>query len=87
MNANCNRGATAIARGALLLASYPSILKDIRIPHGYAIVNDEPWNKSIHGTQVTKTKCSFEKRLMVPNRVEVLVQKVSERCKAVQLHS
>jgi hypothetical protein len=87
MNANCKSGATAIVRGALLLASNPSIMKDVRIPHGYAIVNDEPWDKSIHGSQVTKTKCSFEKRLMVPDRVEVLVQKVSERCKVVQLHS
>jgi hypothetical protein len=87
MNANCKSGATAIVRGALLLGSNPSIMKDVRIPHGYAIVNDEPWDKSIHGSQVTKTKCSFEKRLMVPDRVEVLVQKVSERCKVVQLHS
>jgi hypothetical protein len=52
-------------------------MKDVRIPDGYAIINDEPWVEYIHGNKVKKYKDENTKGLIVRDRVQMLVQKVS----------
>lgn len=65
-----------MAQGALLLSSNQSIVKDIRFPYGYAVLQDEKWKSRIHGDQVQKEKDEYDNCLWVKDRIKILIQKV-----------